>query len=302
MRSTLVSVSCSLVLAACVARPAPVEQPTGGFGVVARPRATGASSPTATTTSPAPVPMPARRSPAFPAERAAVPVSADDPQIGAADAPLTVVVFAAAGDLSVDRYLVGLRALQRQLGPAAMRIVWKDYFVSATPQRQLVAELGRAIYATGGADAFGRFVDVVLPHAADVRGDNLASFAQLAGVDDPEQVRADVTSHRWAAGVDAARSTATGLAVKGSPTSYANGLQITGLMCVDQVIDGLKAELTAADADVRRGVDPLDLYGLRTNRNAGTPLRLRSHDYTGIDAQGHCPAWWIERHPPGSAD
>ncbi len=270
-----------------------------GISLLACGPAPRTAAPASPAVPPAPVATPTS-SAAFPSAQARIPVSDADPQVGARDAPLTVVVYAGVPDMGMAPYVAALRAIQRQLGPDAMRIVWKDYFVSANDKRAVTAELIHGVYRAGGSDAFARFLDVVLPHRGEIDASNVGNFAQLAGVPDAEAVATGVINHAWQADIDASRASATALGVHASPTTYVNGIESRGLLCIENLVDAFTAELAAARVELDRGVAAIDIYGLRTSANAQRTLRVRSRDWTAPDASGACPAWWVERYPAGT--
>ncbi|MDX2088024.1 MAG: sigma-70 family RNA polymerase sigma factor [Kofleriaceae bacterium] len=212
------------------AAPTPPAAPTGTTGERAAPHARPAA--------------PSLEAPAAPAVGEAERFSVDrlaalgldaGPSRGAADAPVTIVVFQ---DLMCSFCGKSLATLDQLLEeyPGKVRIVVKQFPVHAAAR--LAAEASLA------ADAQGKFWelhDLMLANQDDLTRDALVGYATQAGLD-VKKFAAALDHHTYQQALETEVSAGVEVGVQGTPSFLINGQALTGA----QPIDAFRAAIDAA--------------------------------------------------------
>lgn len=178
---------------------------------------------------------------ARPAEpRRAIEVHPDDPSLGPADAPVTVVQFADFECPFCRRMSETLRQLRQRYG-TRLRIVWKDY-----PLTRIHPRAVQAAQAARCANEQGRFWDyhdrVFVMGTLDLP--TLKQAAVDVALDVPRFV-ACVDSAKYAALVERGLNQAVSLGLTSTPTTFVNGRMITGAQPYDVFARLVEQELGA---------------------------------------------------------
>jgi protein-disulfide isomerase len=169
-----------------------------------------------------------------PEQRYSVPVFADDPLRGPANAPVTLVVYSDFQCPFCRQLKPVLEELIRRY-PSRLRIAWKDHPLPMHATARPAAELGRAAYRSGGPELFWQLHDEMFDHQAELSElwlKDLAARHRLAyrkGQRDPAIARS----------LDQASS----VGVRSTPTCFINGRPLTGARPLWMYVELIEQEL-----------------------------------------------------------
>jgi protein-disulfide isomerase len=159
----------------------------------------------------------------------------DDPSIGPADAPITIVEFS-------DFNCPYCKKWQRETlyplldaYPNQIHFVYRDFPI--TSQESAIAS--QAADCAGEQGAYWKFHDALLGGEYTLGSDAYRAYSQELGLN-VDALEACVASGKYAQEVEADARYAAGLGVTGTPTFFINGLPIVGaqsLASFRQVID-----------------------------------------------------------------
>ncbi|MBN2192003.1 MAG: thioredoxin domain-containing protein [Polyangiaceae bacterium] len=214
---------------------------------------------------------------------AAIAVGADDPISGAADAPVTMVVF---GDFACPfcaQANIVFAGLRKEFAPTELRVVWKHYPLPSHPNARPAHEAGVATFlgAGGGprgSEAFFHFYDLVFSHQEELGRDELAAWAVSAGA--PQQSYQEaLVSGRPRRKVDLDIALGKRLGVDGTPTCFINGIEIRGVAPEAKYREVIEAELVAGRRLMDGGTPRSRVYVERVAANSsasGAPFAASS--------------------------
>lgn len=217
-----------------------------------------------------------------PATSDVLPVGADDPQRGNADALVTIVEF---GDFQCPFCAKASKTLDRVVetyGPDKVRHVWKNQPLPFHPAARPAAELSVAILKVGGNDAFWKF-----HHAAYADGglneERLGELTQQSTLD--RRALGSAIAEHGRAKVDADIALADRVGARGTPTFFINGVLVSGAQPYDVFVAAIDAELAQANAAITAGTPRAKIYQARVAANASR-MRPAADD----DDDGPAPA------------
>lgn len=170
-----------------------------------------------------------------PSQRYEVPVAADDPVLGPANAPVTIVVFSDFQCPYCARMSSVIEELREEFSDK-VRIVWKDLPLPMHPFAAPAALLGRAAYAAGGSAKFWQAHHEIYERQAGLSDELLAEIAKELRVPWPAQ-------RQLAVHIDRDVDLANELRVDATPTSFINGRPISGAKSVDVFAARVREEL-----------------------------------------------------------
>lgn len=200
---------------------------------------------------------------------AAVPVTAADPQLGPADAPVTVVEFSDFQCPFCARVNPTLKAILASYGDR-VRLVWKHNPLPFHMQARPAHVASAAVFELGGSAAFFRFHEQAFAHQQELTPEKFEIWAVNAGLK-LEQFRARLASAE--AKVDADLQLAQRVGARGTPNFFINGVVVQGAQPIDKFKEVIDAELRETTALMERGTQRADLYVARTNANFVPPER-----------------------------
>jgi protein-disulfide isomerase len=159
----------ALLVACGGAQPAPK-------GVTPAPIGSASSTPLVAT-------GPATPSPTEPREDdTKLPISGSDPQRGPRSALVTIVLFSDFQCPFCARLEPTLEQVRQTYGDD-VRIVWKNEPLPFHQHAKLAAQVGAAVLALKGQDAFWQFHDMVFRRQANLGPDSVRAWAVAVGVD-----------------------------------------------------------------------------------------------------------------------
>lgn len=181
---------------------------------------------------------PAPASPA-PAAEERVPVDVDDdPALGPADAPVTMIEFSDFTCPYCRKFQQETFPVLWEAYPDQIRFVYRDYPI-------LSAESDAAAEAAECADeqgAFWAYHDALFRAQFGLGQDAYLAYAQILELD-TEQFSACIEERRYQAEVEADARDAAGWGVNGTPTFFINGVRLVGAQPYGQFAAVIDAEL-----------------------------------------------------------
>jgi protein-disulfide isomerase len=204
--------------------------------------------------------------PAAPAEKAApqtkdqtavVPIDPDDPVWGSPTALVTLVEFADFECSFCKKVEPTIAQLKKTYGPDKLRIVWKHFPLGFHPHARPASQAASAVFSIGGADAFWKFHDALLPEPK--MGDTFDAEAQAAGVD-PATLHAKLASGFPAEKVAHDMALGEKLGVDGTPAFFINGAFVSGALPIEVFQEAIDETMKQAKAVLDKGTPRDDLY------------------------------------------
>lgn len=231
---------------------------------------------------------------AAPEDDLPVPIAADDPVRGPRDAYVTIVVFSDFQCPFCTRVATTFEQIRETYGDD-VRIVFKNEPLSFHKHAGLAAEVGAAVFALAGNDAFWRFHDMAFRRQQLMSPDTIRQWAIAAGADSRE-VEAGIERGRWAAKVAKDHRLATQLDVSGTPNSFVNGIHVSGAQAFEKWKVVIDAELARAKDIASRGVERDRVYARLVADNFKAPK-----DDDDDDRRPPTPDVIVWRVPVGSS-
>ena len=198
-----------------------------------------------------------------------VPVLADDPVAGPADALLTIVFFADFECPYSSRAAAALAELRRELGKR-VRVVFKHSPLASHENAALAAEAAVEARAQG---RFWEMHDALFAGFRELDAEKIHEIGAGAGVD-REKLAAALRNRSHAARVERDRELASSLGLHGAPHLFLNGRLVRGSRSLDQLLALASPLLDEAEG--------LQKKSARSPADAGTELPL----YDRIIADG----------------
>ncbi|MEN9577951.1 MAG: hypothetical protein RJA70_960 [Pseudomonadota bacterium] len=220
----------------------------------------------------------------------AVPVANTDPQRGAADALVTIVLFSDFECPFCQRVNPTLATLLREHG-TDLRVVWKDNPLPFHPNARRAAALARFAYEKGGNPLFWAAHDLLFADQQDL-GDPL--FERIA-----TQLKFSWTgakraldSGKYDALFAESQDLASSFDAQGTPHFFINGKRLSGAQPIEAFRALVEERLAAAHALVAAGTARAQVYGatIAAGEQAPPPEQVslpepsRAHPRTGARA------------------
>lgn len=190
---------------------------------------------------------------------AAVPVGTDDPVRGNRLAYVTIVVFSDFQCPFCSRLATTFERVAETYGDD-VRIVFKHEPLSFHPHARLAAEVGAAVFALKGSEAFWRYHDMAFRRQELISPETIRTWAISAGVDSRD-VEDGLARKKWAEKVARDEALAKRLGVNGTPGSFVNGVSLSGAQPFEKWKEIIDAELVKAKDLASRGVARDRIYG-----------------------------------------
>ena len=176
------------------------------------------------------------------APRQDVAVAADDPAIGPANAPVTLIEFSDFQCPFCQRVEPTLKQIQAKYGDR-VRIVWKDFpLVQIHPQAFDAAQAGNCAREQG---KFWEYKDRLFTNQSALQTDALKQYAPAAGLD-AQKFNACLDSGKFAPKVQAALEAGGRLGIASTPTTFINGRALAGAQPLEAFVAIIDEELERA--------------------------------------------------------
>jgi protein-disulfide isomerase len=219
-----------------------------------------------------PAPPPAPPAPAIAsAETALVPVSARDPQWGAPDAPVTIVMFEDLQCPFCSRVQATLKQVRDTYGPRKVRLVWKNNPLPFHGSARPAAEAAMVVFGVKGSAAFWQFQDRAFANQTALSDASFHEWASDAGVDNVE-FQVALSAKQYLPKIDEDIALAAKIGANGTPGFRINGVTVSGAQPFDKFKEVIDAQLAEAAQAVASGTRASDVYATLTNRHqSATP-------------------------------
>jgi protein-disulfide isomerase len=147
-----------------------------------------------------------------------------------------------------------------------VRVIWKNQPLSFHPNAKPAAEAAQGVFELAGNDAFWRFHAKCFANQSSLSQSNYETWARLEGVDVATFSRG-LTSSRWRLKVDEDARLGTQVGAKGTPTSFVNGILVSGAQPLSAFEKTIDEELAKARALVASGTPRDRVYVERSRIN-----------------------------------
>ncbi|MGC4087987.1 MAG: thioredoxin domain-containing protein [Polyangiaceae bacterium] len=187
-----------------------------------------------------------------------VPVLADDPVLGASDAPVTVVVFSDFQCPFCKRVEETLTKLRDTYG-AKLRFVWKDHPLPFHPRAVPAAVLARVAFTRQGNAGFWRAHDALFESQPKLEDTDLEGLSKRLGLD-WKAVKAAIEQKRFQARFEDSIGLANDFQARGTPHFFINGVRLSGAQPVESFKALIDRRLAEAEKLVAAGVPRKNVY------------------------------------------
>ena len=224
-----------------------------------------------------------------------IPVTGEDPTVGDSDALVTLVVFSDFECPHCRDVAPTLRELSRAYPPSELRVVYKSFPLDQHSHARSAAEVGAAIHALAGNEAWLAFHDAIFSASADETMEQTIArgiFEAAKGGNLTPEALGRTIAESGAAKVDADLELAGVLGVRSTPTFFVNGLRLRGaapLAAFRKVVD---EELAASKKLVLAGTPPSAVYAARLRANAVEPAPAAETTAPGPAIPPQDPTVW----------
>jgi protein-disulfide isomerase len=202
-------------------------------------------------------------------ERYRVPVTADQPSKGPADALVTIVEFSDFECPFCSRVGPTMQQIMNDYR-GKVRIVWRNnplpFHQNATPAAMAAVEA----FTQGGSEKFWRMHDLMFANQRALSRTDLEGYAQQAGLD-MAKFRAALDGNTHRAKIDADMAVARQIGANGTPGFYINGRQLMGAQPFDAFKTVIEDEIRRAEALVATGVARNRVYAQLTRNGRTSP-------------------------------
>lgn len=187
-------------------------------------------------------------------------VREDDPSWGLADAPVTLVVFSDFQCTYCGRFATTVKDLKARYGDL-LRVVFKQFPLPFHNEAMPMAQ------ATLAAHTQGKFWPMHdrLFSREELDDAQMKVWAEQQGID-WDKVVSEVEGNAYEARVRADIEDGEALGVRGTPSSFINGIQVTGAVPVDTLLAAVDVGLARAHVALQKGVAPADVYRTLTGQ------------------------------------
>lgn len=202
-------------------------------------------------------------------ERYRVPVTADQPSKGAADALVTMVIVSEFQCPFCSRVRPTIERIEREYGEN-LRIVWRNNPLPFHQNAGPAANLALEAFEQGGADKFWQMHDLLFENQRALERADLERYATQVGLD-MGQVRAALDNNEHQSKIQADQQLATSLGARGTPAFFINGEQLMGAQPYDKFKEVMDRQLAAARALVAAGTPQAQVYQAMTRNGLTAP-------------------------------
>lgn len=202
---------------------------------------------------------------------AVISLSSEDGARGDRTAPVTLVMF---GDFQCpycEKLSHTVAALEKKYGKSKLRVVWKHKPLSPMHPQALNAAIASAtVLKLKGAAAFWSYSAALFKNQRELTEQKIASLAKAVGVSE-KVFAAELAKGYGAEKVKQDLELCDKIKVTATPTSFVNGLKISGAQKAEQFQALIDAELAATKDMVKNGTKADRVYVERCNTNFVPP-------------------------------
>jgi protein-disulfide isomerase len=204
-----------------------------------------------------------------------VPVLPDDPQRGAKDALVTVIVFSEYQCPFCKRVEATLGELHQLYGKD-LRMVWKDNPLPFHPRAKPAAKLARLVFQIKGNDAFWKMHDALFANNPALEDSDFEELATKQGLV-WKALQPQLAASKLDARIDDSIELASDFQARGTPHFFINGRRLSGAQPVDAFRKVIDEELAKARAVVERGTPRAKVYAQLVKDGETPPPPEKKH-------------------------
>ncbi|MFO0549842.1 MAG: thioredoxin domain-containing protein [Polyangiaceae bacterium] len=204
---------------------------------------------------------------------AAVAVTSRDPMNGERLAPVTMVVFGEYQCPFCGKLEETIGKLTARYGAKTLRVVFKQFPLDMHARAKPASLAAEAVFERGGNKAFWLFHQRAFANQKDLTDDNFVKWAKEAGMEE-KAFKTAAASKPVAERVAALMQQGKDLGVTGTPTSFVNGVLVSGSRDEADFAKIIDAEITATQALVGK-VKADRVYVERCNANMAAALAAK---------------------------
>ncbi len=208
---------------------------------------------------------------------AMVPIGSEDASRGSRLAPVTIVVFSDFQCPFCTRIEPTLDRLREEYGEDKLRIVFKNNPLPFHQHAREAAEVGQAVLALGGQEAFWRYHAVAFRHQRDMSPETIRAWAVASGVDE-RALDDGMQKKRWAPKIAYDIEVAKRVGANGTPASFINGVLLSGAQPYEKFKAIIDEELPKARSLVDRGVAKDKVYTRLASANFKVEAKEEERD------------------------
>jgi len=195
-------------------------------------------------------------------ERFKVPVTDAQPAKGPKDALVTIVEFSEFQCPFCARVEPTMKEIVDTYGDK-VRIVWRNNPLPFHNNAGPAAAVAMEAFAEGGNDKFWALHDVLFQNQKALNRPELEDYAKKAGLD-MDKVRKALDEGTHSKAIEADKAVATQFGANGTPYFFINGRELRGAMPFPSFKAVIDQELSTAEALVKQGVTPAQMYATIT--------------------------------------
>lgn len=197
-----------------------------------------------------------------------IPVTADDPQWGNPDAPVTIVEISDFECPFCSRVLPTIKKIKAEYGPEKVRIVWKHHPLPFHKNARPAHEASVAVFEVGGSEAFWKFHDLAFANRQGLGdAENLKKWAVESGVD-AAKYEAALATKKQSAKIEADLAMAKKIGANGTPAFRINGVTLAGAQPFEKFKEVIDQQLVEAKKLAESGTKAADIYPALLDKNA----------------------------------
>ncbi len=198
-----------------------------------------------------------------------VPVDANDPIKGPADALVTIVEFSDFQCPFCSRVRATLQKVEETYGKD-VRIVFKHNPLPFHQNAMPAALAASEVFKQKGSDAFWKYHDLLFENQRELTTDNLVKWAQQVGANGAK-VREAIEKQTHKAAILQDQNLARSLGASGTPSFFINGRNLRGAQPFESFKRLIDEELAKARKLVQSGTPRVKLYETIIAKGATSP-------------------------------
>ncbi|OQX67148.1 MAG: hypothetical protein B6A08_16820 [Sorangiineae bacterium NIC37A_2] len=202
-------------------------------------------------------------------EKAIIPVSAEDPTWGNANAPVTIVEFSDFECPFCGRVNPTLDRIKKEYGPDKVRLVFKQHPLPFHKNARPAHAAALAVFNLGGSEAFFKFHDLAFANRSSLTEENFKKWAVEAGVDGAkfEKYLAD-NKDKLDAKIQKDMAVAQKVGATGTPAFRINGVTLSGAQPYEKFKEIVDQQLAEAKKLTDSGTKASEVYPTLVGRNS----------------------------------
>jgi protein-disulfide isomerase len=199
-----------------------------------------------------------------------IPVTANDPQWGRSDAPVTIVEISDFQCPFCSRVEPTMKQVKDTYGPDKVRVVWKNNPLPFHQNARPAHEAAATVFGVAGNDAFWKFHALAFQNQQNLTEANFEKWAQESGAD-VNKFKEAYKAKKYAAKVDEDLALGQKIGANGTPAFRINGVTVSGAQPFEKFKEVIDQQLAEAKKLIASGTKPSQVYVEATKKNFAAP-------------------------------